>query len=139
MERNLNNILVTILVTAIWIFSCVLIFVGFHGELNWVALTLFCLFTYASTMLWKTVFDRRVAPFALMFWLFQTNIFLLPALSQSIHRSFVRSSYSAYTVVSLLYACFIIAVGLFAFRIGVALGRRKARRHTFGVSGREIF
>lgn len=130
MKQSLNNIVLTVLVSTIWTISCIVIFIGFDGELSSVAIFLFALFYYASVMLWKTVFDRRVAPLELMFWLFHTNFLILPALSQSIHRSFYWSSYRSYQQENLLYACLIIVVGLFSFRIGVGFGRKRAKSVT---------
>ena len=134
-KRQLNSILLTSLASAVWIDFCIVTFIGFDGELSWVAIALFGLFVYASVMLWKTIFDRRIAPLEIMFWLFHTNFLLLPALSQSIHRSFYWSSYSAYQQESLLYACLIILVGLFAFKIGARLGRREKGSVTCGGAG----
>lgn len=139
MKQELNNGLLIGLVSTIWSVSCIAIFIGFDGELSWVVIALFCLFVYACIMLWKTVFDRRVAPLELMFWLFHTNFLLLPALSQSAYHSFYWSSYGAYQQESLLYSCFIIAVGLFAFSIGLSLGRRRFRSVTCGVARSTFF
>ena len=126
MNQQLNNIVLTFFVSTIWITFCIVTFIGFDGELSWVAIILFGLLLYTNFMLWKTVFQRCVAPLEFMFWLFHTNFLLIPALSQSIYHSFYWSSYSAYHQESLLYACFIIIVGLFAFSIGKVLSNRKS-------------
>ena len=124
--HELNNIVVIGLVSLAWIIVCFALFVGFDGGLSWSALILFGLFVYTSIMLWKTVFDKRIAPLEIMFWMFHTNFLLLPALSQSFHSIFYRAPFSTYQHEDLLYACFIIIVGLFAFKVGSGLGRRKS-------------
>ncbi|MCZ6674068.1 MAG: hypothetical protein O7C75_14150, partial [Verrucomicrobia bacterium] len=122
MKQQFNHIVATGLATVIWIVFSVSLLIGFDGVLNWVTITLLFLFVYASIMLWKTVFDRRVAPLELMFWLFHTNFFLLPALSQSYYGTFFWGSYASYKEGALLYACVLIIVGILSFKIGGSLG-----------------
>lgn len=133
MRHRLGNTFLVGLASTIWVVLCFVIFIGFDGELSFVALTLFGLYIYASAMLWKTVLDKRVAPLQLTFWLFHTNFLLLPALSQSLHRTFYWSSYNSYSQESLLYACLIIAIGLFAYGFGTRLGRLRIKRMDGGV------
>jgi len=130
-RQQLDYIVILGLVTMTWVFMCVVAFVGFDGELSLVVIVIFMLFTYASTMLWKTVFSPRVAPLGLMFWLFHTNFLLLPALSQSVHRTFYWSSYNTYSSQDLLFACAIIVVGLLAFRFGAGLTRDRVHNPSF--------
>ena len=137
-KYQLNNIVLVGMVSAIWIIVCIALFVGFDGELSWVVLTLFFLFSYASTMLWRTVFSRRVAPLELMFWLFHTNFLLLPALSQSVYRTFYWSSYNTYSLQDLLLACGIIFVGLLAFRFGTGFAYSRLRGESSPLAGKNF-
>jgi len=60
-----------------------------------------------------------------MFWLFNTNFLLLPALAQSAQRSFFWSSYDSYRQESLLFAAAIILLGMIAFCAGSKHARRR--------------
>lgn len=124
-DRHLDRLVATGLAAAVWVIICFAVFIGLDGTLSLVAVLLCCLFVYASFMLWKTVFDKHSGPLGLMFWLFHTNYFFLPAVSQSLYRSFFWSSYDAYKEESLLYVCILVALGLSAFSIGEIYGRRK--------------
>jgi len=79
-------------------------------------------------MLWRTVFEKRVAPLELTFWLFHTNFLLLPALSQSAYHRFYHPYYIYYSQEQLLFACFLIALGLLAFWFGTVYGRKKTKK-----------
>lgn len=125
MRLHFNNIVLIGLATAIWLAFCIVYFLGFDGQLSWVAFTLFGLFAFASFMLWKTVLNSRVAPLELMFWLYNTNFLLLPAIAQSMKKKFYWSPYIEYNQNSLLYACFTIFIGMFMFIIGVRRGCKK--------------
>ena len=127
MKLRLSHIVKAGLATSLWVIICIIIFVGFAGELSWTAIFLFALFVYASFMLWWVALDKRVAPIELLFWLFSTNYLLLPAISQSMFRTFYWSAYKSYAEESLLFACLVIAIGLFAFGIGSSFGRKKMR------------
>lgn len=125
LDRRLNQMSVSALASLVWLGVCLLLLVGFEGELSWVSVSLLALFTYSSYMLWRTVYARRIAPLALMFWLYHTNFLLLPALSQSLHGVFFWSPYKDYRMEDLLQGCALITAGLFAFQAGTYYGRRK--------------
>ena len=127
MALNTRELVATIPASTVWVVFCVGLLVGFDGEMSMVVISLLCLYAYASVMLWKTVFSRRLAPLELTFWLFHTNFLLLPALSQSLNRTFYWSSYTAYEQSSLLFACFLIFIGLISFDIGTTIGRTKSK------------
>lgn len=135
MKLQMFNITTTVMMLYIWVISSIVIITGLNGDWSLVALILLGLYVYSSIMLWKTVFVKRIAPLELMFWLFHTNFLLLPALSQSISRNFYWSSYRSYQQESLLYACFIIVVGLIAFKIGANLGHFRSKKLNRRVGG----
>ena len=118
MNRRLKQNFETISVSLLWVFMCIVIFIGFEGDLNWIAVILFGLFCYSSYMLWGTVLTREIRPLELSFWLFHSNFLLLPALSQSLHTTFYWSPYNSYQPSELLSACFTIFLGLILFSIG---------------------
>ena len=108
-DSALNRHVVSGLIALAWILFSIVAFIDLDATLSWTAAFLFFLFSYASFLLWRTVLAKRVAPLELMFWLYNTNFLLLPALSQSLHRTFYWSAYESYSEASLIFTCLIIA------------------------------
>lgn len=125
MNNRLGLIVSSGIVSLVWSLFCIVIFVGMNGSLSWVSASLLILFFYADYMLWYTALNRRVAPLELSFWIFHANFLLLPALSQSLYHKFYWSGYDSYKSSDLLFACFLITIGLLAFKLGMKFNRLK--------------
>ena len=124
--------------TLVWLFFCVVVFIGVDGVIDGVVVSLFSLLFFTTLMLWRSVYKSTVAPLELMFWLFHTNFLLLPALNQVYNSEFYWSPFDSYSKESLYSVCCIVAIGLLAFKVGLILGKRKTLYVDVGV-GRVSF
>lgn len=115
-------------IALLWSAICIAMFIGFDGDFEPVAAGVLALYLYTTYKLWNTVMDDAVRPLAMMFWLFHTNFLLLPALSQSLNRTFFWSAYDSYSQESLLFALLVIVIGLLAYNAGGWFGAKAIRR-----------
>jgi hypothetical protein len=111
--------------TSLWMLGA-LLFVGPSAHISGVFVALYLIYTYALLNLWGCILRPGVQPIQFMFWVFNVNFLLFPALVQVSYRSFYWSSYDHYSKEMLLLACLVIAVGVAAFHMGalVAFSRR---------------
>ena len=91
--------------TLVWLFFCVVVFIGVDGVIDGVVVSLFSLLFFTTLMLWRSVYKSTVAPLELMFWLFHTNFLLLPALNQVYNSEFYWSPFDSYSKESLYFVC----------------------------------
>lgn len=138
-DSGLSHSVMSGLAALAWVLFSIVALVDLDVTLSWTAGLLFFLFAYASLLLWRTVLAKRAAPLELMFWLYNTHFLLLPALSQSLHRTFFWSAYTSYSQEVLVLACSMIAVGIFSFRIGSTVARKRLQRRPLVFSVRSFF
>jgi hypothetical protein len=115
-----------------------LLFVGPSAHISGVFVALYLIYTYALLNLWGCILRPGVQPIQFMFWVFNVNFLLFPALVQVSYKSFYWSSYDHYSQEILLLACFVIAVGVAAFHVGSLVASSRRLRLWSGSSWRAL-
>lgn len=111
----------------LWSICCIIFFVGFDQKQSFELFWILILYLYANFKLWSVIFQKKIAPLSLFFWLYISCFTLLPAYAQVSRQEFFWYAYQFYVGDTLIFALLILTTSFITFELGGWIAKKYLR------------